>query len=113
MAYSVRLPKPLPVKDHEPLQTLADARVYILALPEAVASQSAWQAAARLLMEAAAEPDTVRIGAAARQIERALFVSYRLDLSKGTTSPDRAGTSKTARNSSRSASSTPARTKAP
>jgi hypothetical protein len=112
MAYSARFPKPLHPTDHEPLRTLADARAYILALPEGVAAQSAWQAAARLVMEAAAMPDTVTVGAAARQIERALFVTYRLDL-KGMTSPDRAGTSKTARSSSRSASSTPARTKAP
>jgi hypothetical protein len=107
MAYSARFPKPLHPTDHRPLRTLADARAYILALPEGVAAQSAWQAAARLVMEAADKPDAVTLGAAARQVERALFVTYRLDLSAG------GATSNTRRSSSRSAPSTRAPTKSP
>ena len=80
MAYSARLPKPLTPKDHKPIRTLAEARAYMLALPDALASQSAWQAAAGQLMEAAETGDPVKIGTFARQLEQALFVSYRQDL---------------------------------
>ena len=107
MAYSARIPSPLHPKDHEPIRTLAEARAYMLALPPAVAAQSAWQAAAGRLIEAAETGDPVKVAAFARQIERALFVSYRLDLSGETGS----GAAKARRISSRSTGSRPAATK--
>ncbi|MFL9829041.1 hypothetical protein ABTU92_29975, partial [Rhodoplanes sp. SY1] len=62
-----------------PLQTLGDARAWLLGLPPTEASRPAWQRAAGLLI-AAAEDGTM-IGEATDQLERALFLGYRLDLS--------------------------------
>jgi hypothetical protein len=106
MSYSVRLLKPLTPKDHSALRTLADARAYLLTLPADEANRLAWQYAAKLIMQAADDPSGPNIAAVTRQLEQALFVGYRLDMSGDATSA-----AKTRRSSSRSDSSTRVTTK--
>ena len=57
----------------EPLQTLADARTYILALPPGVRTQDDWESAARLLIAAAESGTGFDIEQATFQLERALL----------------------------------------
>lgn len=71
------LPSPLHTKDGRTIATLADGRDLALSLPEEEQGRQAWQRAARLMLEAADGGD---IGAAALQLETALFLSYRMRL---------------------------------
>lgn len=72
-----KLSRPLIVLRGPTLRTLAEARAYILDLPEAEQHYSAWQAAARLMLEAAEGGDVM---AATEQIHLALFTRGRLKL---------------------------------
>jgi len=69
--------RPLTVLRGPTLRTLANARAYILDLPANMPERSAWQAAARKLLEAAHGAD---IDAASLQLELALFTSGKLKL---------------------------------
>ena len=60
--------------------TLADARDYMLKRPDAIAVWQAWLLAAELLLAAAKYPTDDAIGEATDQLERALFLSYREDI---------------------------------
>jgi hypothetical protein len=57
----------------EPLQTLSDARAYILALPPGTQHQDDWERAADLLIEAVESASETDIEQATFQIERALL----------------------------------------
>jgi hypothetical protein len=59
------------------LWTLADARAYILSLPEGEQLENRWQHAAKLLLEACETGDA---DAATQQVEFALFMGARLAL---------------------------------
>jgi hypothetical protein len=73
-----KLSAPLQVCEGPRLRTLADARAWtLLALPADVQKHSAWQAAARKMLEAADGGD---IDAASLQLELALFTSGKLKL---------------------------------
>lgn len=72
-----KLARPLATVDGKTLGTLADARAYVLALQEGEQHYGAWQAAARLMLEAAEGGD---VAAATEQIGLALFVHGRLKL---------------------------------
>jgi hypothetical protein len=72
--------RPLKPVDHPPLKSLSDARVYMLELPDGVARIEVWQYAAELLLKAADDGDQASIRHATDQLERALFLTYRLDL---------------------------------
>jgi hypothetical protein len=65
---------------HPELRTLADARDYILKLPDAIAIWQAWLRAGELLLAAAKYPTDDAISAATDQLDRALFMTYRADL---------------------------------
>lgn len=82
MSWDAKLSRSLAPVDHAPLATLADARAYMLELPDSIAEWNAWQHAAKLLLAASEAPTKVAIGAATDQVERALFLSYRMDLAK-------------------------------
>ena len=60
MPWFARFDKPINVPRRSPLRTLAEARGYILELSKTERDRVEWQAAARLLSDAAtrAEPDT-------------------------------------------------------
>jgi hypothetical protein len=74
-AYLVRkLSRPLPTKDGGTLRTVAEARAYIVALPDHRELRRYWQHAARLILEQA------DIGDVSRQVELALFLDYKLNL---------------------------------
>ena len=60
------------LRDGTRLDTLHEARAYIIALPEGHQLRNAWQKAAELLMFAAANRDG--IADASKQIELALFI---------------------------------------
>ena len=80
MSWAALLAKPLKPRDHAELRTLADARDYILKLPDAIAIWQAWLRAGELLLAAAKYPTDDAIGEATDQLERALFLSYREDI---------------------------------
>jgi hypothetical protein len=81
MKQSPRLSQPLTPKRHAPLVTVDDACRYILALPPEVADTAAWRNAARITLAALDEPPTESaLRDITRQVELALFVSYRLTL---------------------------------
>lgn len=82
MSWDAPLSRSLTPRDHAPLVTLADARAYMLELPDNIAEWNVWQHAAKLLLEAAESPTKAAIEAAADQVERALFLSYRMGPSK-------------------------------
>jgi hypothetical protein len=71
-----KLSAPLQVRDGPTLRTLADARAWmLLAVPPDVQEYTAWQAAARKMLEAADGGD---IDAATLQLELALFTTGKL-----------------------------------
>lgn len=81
MQPSPRLSQPLTPKGHAPLVTLDDACRYILSLPPEVADTAAWRNAARITLAALDEPPSeTTLRDITRQIELALFVSFRLTL---------------------------------
>jgi len=81
MQPSPRLSQTLTPKKHAPLVTLDDACRYILTLPPDVADTAAWRSAARVTLAALDEPPTEStLRDITKQVELALFVSYRLTL---------------------------------
>jgi hypothetical protein len=48
-----KLSRPLPIKDGRVLRTIADARAYMLALPDHREQRQTWQHAAKLIVEEA------------------------------------------------------------
>ncbi|WP_408095208.1 hypothetical protein [Rhodoplanes sp. SY1] len=80
MSWSSTLARPIRPRDGAPLRTLGNARAYLLSLPEGEAVRPAWQTAAALVLAAAESGDRAAVLAATDQIERALFVAYRLDM---------------------------------
>lgn len=88
---TVALARVLTPLGHPPLTTLAEATAYMLALPAGIASRQAWEHAAEgagprgqypaeLAMAARTQPDAAAIAALTRQLEVALFTTYRLDV---------------------------------
>jgi hypothetical protein len=82
MNWTAILARPLKPRYHAALRTLADARSYILELPAPVARYQAWQQAGKLLMAAAEAPNDAAINNATTQLELALFVTGRQDMSE-------------------------------
>jgi hypothetical protein len=68
------------LRDGTRLDTLHEARAYMIALPEDHQHRNAWQKAAELLMVAAANRDG--IPAANKQLELALFIEGKWVLPK-------------------------------
>lgn len=87
MSWDTPLARPLAPRDHAVLETLADARAYMLEMSQAIAGWGAisgWQAwtrVAELLLAAADDPTKAAIAAATQQLELAMFVTARTDLS--------------------------------
>jgi hypothetical protein len=79
MSWSANLAKPLKPRGQPELRTLADARDYMLKLPDAIASTQVWLRVEDFLLAAAAEPTDATIGDATAQLDFALFTTYRLD----------------------------------
>jgi type VI protein secretion system component VasF len=71
-----QLSRPLRTRGGESVETLSDARAYILALPEARQHRNTWIQAAELLLAAAAGGD---VRTATDQFELALFLDTNLD----------------------------------
>jgi hypothetical protein len=80
MSWSRKLSKVLYTVDGKTLTTLSDARDYAVMLPDSYSSRPHWQRAAQLMLDAAADADS--IAAASTQIELALFFDMRLDVIK-------------------------------
>jgi hypothetical protein len=68
------LTRPIPTKDRGVLRTVADARDYMLALPENREFQHHWQQTAKMILNQADVEDV------SRRIELALFYDGKLDL---------------------------------
>jgi hypothetical protein len=77
---SPRLTHPIRPKDHAALVTVEDACVYMAALPASIAMQQTWQHAASLALGLSTTPSKVEIEEFGRQVELALFATYRYDL---------------------------------
>lgn len=80
MSWDAKLSRSLKPVDHAPLVTLADARAYMLELPANIAEWNVWQHAAKLLLAASEAPTKDAIDEATEQVERAIFLTYRMDL---------------------------------
>jgi hypothetical protein len=80
MSWFAKLARPLKPRGHVELRTLADARDYMLKLPDAIASRQVWLRVEDFLLEAAAEPTDAAIGDATAQLDFALFTTYRLEI---------------------------------
>ena len=80
MSWSRSLSKVLYTTDGKTLITLSDARDYAIALPEEYNSRQHWQCATSSMLDAAADPSSV--AAATKQIEFALFLDMRLDVTR-------------------------------
>ena len=76
--WSAPLSRPLTLRDGMKLETLADARAFVLMLPPGDQERNAWQKAAELLIEAAENGGDVR--AATHQVFAALFVQANVKL---------------------------------
>ena len=70
-----KLARPLKLRDGDVPATLADARAFILALPDQVQGHQAWQRAAEFLLLAAEDEDYRE--SATNQVELALFLGAR------------------------------------
>lgn len=81
MTWSAHLARPLLTRDGRKLAALADARDFVLSLPDGMERRPVWQGTIRLLMEVAEDGDEDAIGAATHQLELALFTCYQIDLS--------------------------------
>jgi hypothetical protein len=73
-----RLAWPVTVRGGGPIATLADARAFILNLPDTTQHRIRWQHAANLLLKAADSESDADIERATLEIERALIVDARL-----------------------------------
>jgi hypothetical protein len=71
-SWSKKFWHPIVLKDGRTITTLAEARVFMLALPERHQLRPFWQYAAELLVEAAARGDRGSVDDAAAQLSRAL-----------------------------------------
>ena len=71
-----QLSHPIVLRDGTKLETLSEARAFILGEPSHIQERISWQEAAELLMAAA--EDGARIKDATEQIEMALFLEARL-----------------------------------
>ena len=80
MSWSAKLAKPLKPRDLAELRTPANARDYMLKLPDAVASWQAWLHADELLLAAAKHPTDDAIAEVTDQLNRALFLTHREDM---------------------------------
>lgn len=80
MSWPAKLAKPLKPRGHAELRTLADARDYMLKLPDEIASRQVWLRAGDFLLEAAAKPTEDAIAEVTAQLDLALFTTYRLDV---------------------------------
>jgi hypothetical protein len=78
---SPALARPVKPANFPPLATVEDACAYMLTLPEAVAMLTNWQHAARLCVAARERPTPRIIAEFTDQLELALTLSWRLDLS--------------------------------
>jgi len=75
--WSTLLSQPIVTHDGRRLVTLADARAFVLALPEANQERTAWQTATKLLIAAAERRGDV--SAATTQVRIALYLQARGD----------------------------------
>jgi len=80
LSWSAKLAKPLKPHDRAELRTLADARDYMLKLPDAIASRQVWLRVEDFLLDAAAGPTEGAIGNTTAQLDFALFTTYRLEV---------------------------------
>ncbi|RAI44687.1 hypothetical protein [Rhodoplanes roseus] len=80
MPWTAPLSRPVRPRGRTPLRSLAEARAYLLTLPPAEAARPAWQTAAGLLITAAEAGTMAATEEATAQLERALFIGYRLDM---------------------------------
>jgi len=80
MSWDARLGRALKPRDHDALETLADARAYMLELPPEISGSQAWTRAAELLLAAAKDPKRKAIGDVTEQLELAMFMSGRTDM---------------------------------
>jgi len=78
---SPRLSRPVKPANYPPLATVEDAYAYMLSLSEQTARLNHWQHAARLCMAARERPSVLAIAELTDQLELALVLSFRLDLS--------------------------------
>jgi hypothetical protein len=83
---SPRLTRPIkPINRTLALYTIDEACAYLISLPDRVAGMQAWECAADLAVKARENPTHAMLDDFTRQLELALFVTDRLDLTVGHT----------------------------
>ena len=78
---SLCLTRPIKPSGHAPLRTIDEACAYLISLPGVIATVQAWELAAALALAAREHPTDAALDEFTRQLELALFVTHRLDLS--------------------------------
>jgi len=78
---SLRLTRSINPSGHAPLCTIDEACAYLVSLPGQVARMPAWEYTARLALKARMNPTDAALDDFTCQLEIALFVAHRLDLS--------------------------------
>src|SRR6201988_4668238 len=78
---SLRLTRSIKPSGHAPLCTIDEACAYVVSLPGQVASMPAWECAARPARAPRENPTEATLDAFTCQLEIALFLAHRLDLS--------------------------------
>ena len=78
---SLPLSRPVKPANYPPLATVEDACQYLLSLSEPTARLNHWQHAAKLCIAASERPSARTIAELTDQLELALMLSFRLDLS--------------------------------
>jgi len=73
-----RLVKP---SGHAPLRTIDEACAYLISLPGLIATVRAWECVAALALKAREHPTDAALDEFTGQLELALFITHRLDLS--------------------------------
>jgi ABC-type cobalamin transport system ATPase subunit len=82
MPWTTSLARTIKPRNHTALHTLAEARAYMLELPKDIADRPVWQHTGQLLLTAAETQTKPAIDDVTKQLELALFVTYRQDMSK-------------------------------
>ena len=74
-----------PINRAMALYTIDEACAYLISLPGQIARMQAWECAANLALKARENPTNAALDEFTRQLELALFVTDRLDLTVGHT----------------------------
>jgi hypothetical protein len=77
--WSIKLERPIRIRDGLTLRKLSDARAFMLSMPQRRRRRPAWRKAAKLLADAA---ERGYVKSVTDQIEHALWADFRMDIDR-------------------------------